>query len=69
MTSADAHAQTITIGGRDYDLNGLSDQAKAKLLNIQFCDDRIQQLSSEWAIADTARLAYSAALRRELVKA
>ena len=57
----------INIGGAEYDIDALSDQAKAQLQNISFCDQRIQQLQSEWAIADTARLAYSAALKREFV--
>lgn len=56
----------ITIGGTEYDFDTMSDQAKAQLQNISFCDQRIQQLQSEWAVADTARMAYSAALKREL---
>ena len=56
----------VTIGGTEYDFGGLNDQAKAQLQNISFCDQRIQQLKSEWAVADTARMAYSAALKRKL---
>ena len=46
----------------------MSDDAKAQLLNIQFVDGQIQQLRNEWAISDTARLGYTAALKGELVK-
>ena len=46
----------------------MSDPAKAQLSNIQFVNQRIQQLQNEWAVADTARLGYQAALRGELLK-
>jgi hypothetical protein len=55
----------ITISGNEYDFDALTDQAKVQLQNIQFCDGQINQLQSEWAVADTARMAYSAALKRE----
>lgn len=58
-------ADTVTVDGKAYKLSDLSDQAKTQLANIAFCDARIQQLSNEWAVADTARLGYTAALRRE----
>jgi hypothetical protein len=53
------------LDGVKYDMN---EQAQIQLNNINFCDERIQQLQSEWAIADTARLSYSAAIKRELKK-
>ena len=55
----------ITIGGTEYPVDALSDKAKAHLKNISFCDQRLLQLKNEWSIADTARMAYSAALKRE----
>ena len=64
-----ANSDTIKIDGTDYNLNDLSDQAKAQLENIGFCDQQIQQLQNEWAIADTARIGYSNALKGELAKA
>lgn len=59
-------SEMINIDGKDYEYDSLSDSAKATIVSIQYCDDRIQQLSSEWAVADTARMAYSAALTREV---
>lgn len=59
----------ITIDGKSYNLADLSEAAKAQLLNIQFCDQQIRQLKSEWAVADTARIGYSNALKGELAKA
>ena len=60
--------QTINIDGVNYDLSNLSDNAKAQLVNIQFVDAQIQQLNNEWAVADTARIGYTNALKAELAK-
>jgi hypothetical protein len=57
--------KTITIDGTSYAVEALSKQARATLKSIQFVDAQIQQKQNEWAIADTARLAYTAALKRE----
>jgi len=61
--------QTVTIDGTTYKLTDLSEQARAQLKNIQFCDAQIQQLQNELAVSDTARIGYSKALKRELEKA
>ena len=58
----------ITIDGVDYKSDDLSENAKTLLANIQFVDVQIQQLNSELAVADTARIGYSNALKGELVK-
>ena len=63
---ADNKTHTITIDGKDYNLNDLSQNAKAQLANIQFVDTQIQQLNNEWAVADTARIGYTNALKAEL---
>jgi hypothetical protein len=60
--------QKITIDEVEYNLSDLSDNAKAQLLNIQFVDAQIQQLNNEWAVADTARIVYTNALKAELTK-
>ena len=60
--------QTITIDGMDYSLNELSENAKMQLINIKFVDEQIQQLNNEWAVADTARIGYTNALKAELLK-
>ena len=60
--------QTITVDGVDYKLADMSEAAKAQLANIQFVDAQIQQLRNEWAVADTARLGYSGALKGELLR-
>lgn len=60
--------QKITIDDVEYNLSDLPDNARAQLANIQFVDAQIQQLNNEWAVADTARIGYTAALKAELVK-
>lgn len=57
---------TVLIDDVEYNLSDLSDEAVSQIRNIQFVDAQIQQLHSEWAVADTARLGYSEALKREL---
>ena len=58
----------ITVDDDEYKISEMSDAAKAQLSNIQFVDGQIRQLQNEWAISDTARLGYQAALKGELLK-
>jgi hypothetical protein len=58
---------TITVDDVKYKFSEMSDDAKAQLSNIQFVDQQIQQLQNEWAVSDTARLGYQAALKGELL--
>ena len=58
----------ITIDDVEYSLDNLSDNAKVQLTNIQFVDAQLQQLNNEWAVSDTARIAYTNALKAELSK-
>lgn len=60
--------QTITIDGTSYALASLSQTARDTIASLQFVEVQIQQKQNEWAIADTARLAYSNALKREYKK-
>ena len=64
----DKNTQKITIDDVEYDLNDLSDDAKAQLANLQFVDAQLQQLNNEWAVSDTARIGYTNALKAELAK-
>jgi hypothetical protein len=54
---------TITIDDIEYTQDELSDEAKAKLGSMQACDQRIEVLQTDIAIAQTARNAYAHALR------
>ena len=62
----DSNEKDVNIDGVDYNLENLPQKAKEQLANIQFVDKRIQQLSNEWAVADTARIGYTKALEAEL---
>lgn len=56
----------IIIDGHPYDLESLSDSARQQLGNLQATDAEIQRLTIQLAIAQTARAAYSAALKSHL---
>ena len=57
--------QTITIEGTQYDLDALSQTARDTIASLQFVEEQIRQKQNEWAIADTARIAYTFALKRD----
>ena len=58
----------ITIDGKEYDADALSDEAKAQLVSLQFCDMQLQRLQAEVASFQTARMQYARALQEELQK-
>ena len=57
---------TITIDGKQYDTETMSDEAKAQLGSIQFVDRKIAGLQAEIAALQTARNAYGRALSEML---
>jgi hypothetical protein len=57
---------TVTIDHKDYKLDTLSDDAKAQLQSLQFCDAELQRLSAQTAVLQTARIAYANALKLAL---
>ena len=60
--------QNITIDGDEYDLSNASSEAEAQLKNLQFVNEQILQRNNELQIAQTAKIGYSRALKRELEK-
>ncbi|WP_439508691.1 DUF6447 family protein [Yoonia sp.] len=58
----------ITVDGTEYDTENLSVNGKAQLASLQFLEVQMQKLKNEIAVADTARMAYAAALNAELAK-
>ena len=60
--------ETITIDDVEYDLEQLTENARAQLGSIQAVDQKLAQLQVEMAILQTARAAYSSALKVELGK-
>lgn len=59
---------TITIDGKEYDSDHLSDEVKAQLMSLQFCDAELQRYQALAAATQTARMAYANALRELLEK-
>jgi len=62
------NGQTITINGKEYELDSLSEAAKAQLTNLRVVDQEISRLQQQQAIAQTARNAYANALKEQLPK-
>ena len=60
--------QNIKIDGEEFDLSTASLEAQAQLENLKFVDEQILQRNNELQIAQTARIGYSRALKRELEK-
>ncbi len=56
----------ITIDNIDYDLDTLTDEAKAQLASLQFVDAELARLQAKAAVLQTARVAYARALTAAL---
>ena len=56
----------ITVDGVEYNTEDLSDNGKAQLASLQFLEVQLQKLKSEIAVYQTAKAAYSAALKQAL---
>ena len=57
---------TIKIDNIDYDTDTLSNEAKAQLISMQFCDQELARLQAQAAAYQTARQAYAKALQAAL---
>ena len=57
---------TIAIDNIEYDTDKLSDEAKAQLVSIQFCDQELARLQAQAAAIQTDRMAYAKALQSAL---
>ena len=67
MAKADDN-EIITLDEKSFPVADLSDFAKSQLDSIQFVETQLQQLNNELAVADTARIGYTNALKNELSK-
>ena len=56
----------VTIDGKEYDSDNLSDNAKAQLNSLNYIKSELQKLENHSAILRTAQAAYSNALKSEL---
>ena len=57
---------TITIDDRVYDLDTMSEEAKAQLASIQFVDGELARLQAQSAAYQTARIGYATELKKQL---
>lgn len=66
---SEATKNTVTIDGKEYFLDSLSENARSQLTNIQVVDEDIRKIEQKLAIYRTARATYARALKDELNKA
>jgi hypothetical protein len=60
---------TIKIDNQEYELDSLSNEAKAQLASLQYVDAELTRLQAQAAAFQTARIAYSKALQSALAPA
>ena len=65
-TTKENHMATITIDDKEYDVDSLSDESKAQLGSLRYVDAELARLQSQAAVLQTARIAYSRALKQTL---
>ena len=57
----------IRVDDIDYDLDNLSDKAKASLIYLEFITTRLQELTNMKALLNRARYSYIASLKKEVI--
>lgn len=57
---------SFTINGIEYNLDSLSDEAKAQIVSLQFVDAELARLQAQAAALQTARIAYGKELQKHL---
>ena len=62
-TTAAITTNTITIDGKAYDLDKLSEAARQQLKNIRMADQELARLQMQQALVQTARAAYAHVLK------
>ena len=56
----------LELDGIEYDVSNPSESVKEQMTNINFVNDLILQKNNELQVAQTAKIGYSRALKREL---
>ena len=59
----------LTVNGKEYALDTLSDNARSQLESLKFAEQKINQLQAEQAVTQTARNVYAQALAGQLPEA
>ena len=60
--------KTINIDGEKYTISSINDKIESQLDNLKFVDEQILQKNNEMQIAETAKIGYTRALKREIEK-
>jgi len=60
-------ATKVKFDDKEYDVNDLSDNAKAQLGSLTFVDEKLKELNNMHALLMRARNSYVEGLRRELI--
>lgn len=60
--------QNISIDGVEYDITNATKKALEQLRNLSFVNEQILQRRNELQVAETAKIGYTLALKRELNK-
>lgn len=63
-----ADGQKVTIDGKDYPMDALSDVAKNQLMNLRVADQKIANAQQDLALLQTARNTYAKVLAENLPK-
>ena len=58
----------LTVDGMEYNTEDLSTNAKAQLASLQFVESQMKKIQAELAVYNTAKIAYTSALKAELEK-
>ena len=56
----------VTIDGKEYDYDSLSDKAKATLSSIQYVQSELKRISAQASVLKTAESTYGNTLKQEL---
>ena len=56
----------LIVNGQSYDMDALSEDARAQVTNLQFVDTEMARLQAQLAVCQTARNAYVQALKPHL---
>jgi hypothetical protein len=62
------NTQTVTIDGKTYPLNSLSETARNQIINLRAAEQEIAHTQAMLAMLQTARQAYALTLKGELEK-
>ena len=60
-------SQTLTLDGKTYDVNDLSDEAQSEFKCLQFANIRLKELNNMHALLQRAKNSYVDGLKKEML--